>query len=122
MHFLMHTRLSSDAARAPRTLEELERRVMARIQAQCPEVRWISSWAVLGPCDYVDLFEAPSFDSAARVSAIVRTFGHASTEIWPATPWEHFKELLRDMPAEADWRASGTREELHRRSLAGHAP
>ena len=22
-------------------------------------------------------------------------FGHASTETWPATPWDRFKELLR---------------------------
>lgn len=114
--FLMHTRLTPDAIRAPRALEELERRVMARVRTHCPEVRWISSWAVLGPCDYVDLFEAPDFESAARVSAIVRTFGHGITEIWPATPWERFKELLRDMPTDADWSARATDEEIHRLS------
>ena len=36
-----------------------------------------------------------------KVSAIIRTFGHAHTEIWAAAEWEHFKQLIRDLPAGA---------------------
>jgi uncharacterized protein with GYD domain len=103
--FLMQTRLAPEAFRFPRSLEDRERKVMNRIRADCPGVRWIKSYVVLGPCDYIDLFEAPDVETATRVSAIVRTFGNATTEVWPLTPWERFKEIARGLPAEADWHA-----------------
>jgi hypothetical protein len=74
---------------------------MQHIRAQCPKVEWVGSYAVLGPCDYVDLFRAPDIDTAMKVSALVRTFGHAKTEIWAATEWDHFKELVHDLPSGA---------------------
>jgi hypothetical protein len=75
--------------------------VTDRIRTQCPDVHWIGSYAVLGPADYLDIFTAPNVESAAKVAAIVRTFGHATTEIWGATPWTEFENLIRDLtPAE----------------------
>jgi uncharacterized protein with GYD domain len=97
--FIMLTRLAHGSLNSPRTLEDLEKTVKARIDAQCRGVRWLANYAVFGPYDYVDIFEAPDLDSAAKVSAIIRTFGHAHTEIWPATPWSHFKDMIRDIPA-----------------------
>ncbi len=99
--FIMLTRLAHGSLRSPRTLEELEKEVKARIETQCTGVTWIGNYTVLGPFDYVDLFEAPDLETATKLSAIVRTFGHAHTEIWPATSWTRFKELIRDIPAEA---------------------
>lgn len=96
-HFIMLTRLGTDAVRSPHKLEALERDVMTRIRRDCPDVEWHASFAVLGPYDYVDIFKATDFESAARVSALVRTFGHAHTEVWAATEWERFKELVRTL-------------------------
>ena len=110
--FIMQTRLAPDAIRSPRSLEEHERRAMNRVRTQCPEVRWIHSYAVLGPCDYVDIFEAPDVETATKVATIIRTFGHGVTEVWAATPWERFKEIVRELPAETDWRAAPTQSEL----------
>jgi uncharacterized protein with GYD domain len=52
---------------------------------------------VLGPCDYLDLFEAPDNEVAAKVAVIVRSFGHATTETWPVTPWERFRDVIRSV-------------------------
>jgi uncharacterized protein with GYD domain len=96
--FIMLTRLNPDAVRSPRDLEQLEREAMKRVREECPDVEWLNSYAVLGPYDYLDVFIANDIETAARVSALIRTFGHAQTEIWTATEWDRFKELIRTLP------------------------
>jgi uncharacterized protein with GYD domain len=97
MTFVMLTRLAPGAMRSPRELEALERDVVNRIRAECPEARWLHSFAVMGPCDYVDVFEVPNIDTATKISTLVRTYGHATTELWPAVPWAHFKDVVRGL-------------------------
>lgn len=99
--FIMLTRINADVARSPQSLEELEQRVMKLIQDQCPKVEWIHNYAVLGPYDYLDIFNAPDLETATKVSTIVRTYGGASSEIWPATEWGKFKEMIHGMPRAA---------------------
>jgi uncharacterized protein with GYD domain len=95
--FVMLTRLTPDAVRSPPALEDLERKVAAHVKATCPHVEWVGSYAVLGPYDYLDIFRAPDLDTASKVSAVVRTYGHAQTETWAATEWDHFKEVVRSL-------------------------
>lgn len=97
MTFIMLTRLGPEAARSPKALEELERQAMERVRKECPDVEWVTSYAILGPCDYLDIFRAKDTDTAAKVSTLVRTFGHAHTEIWTATEWDRFKEIIRSL-------------------------
>jgi uncharacterized protein with GYD domain len=99
--FVMLTRLNPDAVRSPKGLETLERDAMKRVRDECPGVKWLCSYAVLGPCDYLDIFTANDIETAAKVSAIIRTFGHAQTEIWTATEWDRFKEIVRTLPGPA---------------------
>ena len=96
--FIMLTSLSHGALQSPSSLENLEREVMERIGAECPEVEWLSSYAVLGPYDYLDIFMAPDNEIATKVATVVRTFGHAKTEVWGATEWKMFRELIRYLP------------------------
>lgn len=98
--FVMLTRLASGALASPHSLEQLERAAMSKVREQCPQVEWVKSLAVLGSADYVDLFNAPDIETAQKVSALIRTFGHAHTEVWAATEWDRFKELVRDLPAD----------------------
>jgi GYD domain len=80
--FVMLTRLNAD----------IERNAMKRVREECPDVEWLNSYAVLGPCDYLDSLIASDIETAAKVSALIRTFGHAQTEIWTATEWDHFQD------------------------------
>jgi len=95
--YIMLTRLSPEAVKNPSTLTDLEKAVADKVEKECPEVKWVSSYAVLGPCDYLDIFTAPDSETAAKVAVIVRTFGHATTEIWNATEWQRFKSIVQGM-------------------------
>jgi uncharacterized protein with GYD domain len=54
----------------------------------------VANYAILGPCDYLDVFEAPDETVAAKVVMIIRSYGHATTETWTAMPWERFEIVL----------------------------
>lgn len=95
--FVMLTQIEPEAVRSPGELEGLERQAMARVRKECPDVEWHSSYAVLGPHDYLDIFSAKDIDTATKVSTLVRTLGHARTELWPAVEWTHFKDVVRTL-------------------------
>lgn len=92
--YVMLTRLTPQAVISPADLKRLERAVDARIRKECPEVRWTANLAILGPYDYLDVFEAPDEAVAAKVAMIVRSLGHAQTETWSALTWERYKKLI----------------------------
>lgn len=92
--YVMLTRLTPEAVKTPGDLQRLERAVSERVQKDCPQVKWLGNYALLGPYDYLDLFEAPDETVAARVVMIVRSFGHGQTETWTALPWARFKTLI----------------------------
>jgi hypothetical protein len=41
----------------------------------------------------------PQFIMLTRVSALVRSYGHAHTEVWPALRWAEFKKVVHSLPA-----------------------
>lgn len=95
--FVMLTRLSPEALTRPEAVSELNNRVEERVKKECPGVQWIGNYAVLGPCDYLDIFEAPDADAATKVALLVRSLGHATTETWVATPWDRFLGMAQSL-------------------------
>ncbi|MEA5113137.1 MAG: GYD domain-containing protein [Geobacteraceae bacterium] len=96
--FIMLTRLSPEALRSPSNLEDLEKKTMEHIRKECPKVEWVGNYAILGPCDYLDIFTAPDLEAAMSVATIIRSYGHATTEIWTATEWKKYKQIVRHLP------------------------
>jgi hypothetical protein len=95
--FAMLTRLEPNGLQAPPAIEKPEHKVMEHVRRACPTAEWIASYALLGPYDYLDLFRARDVDDASKISAIVRGYGHAHTELWSATEWPHFKAVMREL-------------------------
>ena len=92
--YVVLTRLTPEAVKTPGELKRLERSVTDHIRKDCPQVKWIGNYAILGPYDYLDIFEAPDEMIAAKAVMIIRSYGHGQTETWTAMPWERFEIVL----------------------------
>src|SRR3989304_4036579 len=112
--FVVLTRLTPMAVKSPADLKKLERMVNDRIRKDCPQVKWVANYAILGPCDYLDIFDAPDEATAAKVVMIIRSLGHATTETWTALPWERRPGLRGGMAQRPD-----DHHHLRRRGLVG---
>lgn len=95
--YVMLTKLAPEALKRPGAVADLNKQVADRIKRDCPKVKWVANYAVLGPCDYLDIFEAPDAETATKVALLVRSFGHATTETWVATPWERYMRLAKSL-------------------------
>ena len=95
--YMLLTKVSAESMSSPEKLKELETAVKKKVAKHCPQVKWVASYAVLGPYDYLDLMEAPDMLTASKVATIVRSFGHATTETWGAVPWDEFKQTLNEI-------------------------
>ncbi len=99
--FVMLTHIEPGPDGEQGAAERLNRDVMQHVRTQCPNVRWHARYVLSGPFDYLDLFEAPGLDDANAVASLVRTYGRAAVQLFPAMPWRDFKSLIHALPAEA---------------------
>ena len=96
--YVMLTRISPTNLSEPKSFAALERETVDRLRSDVPELEWVLNLSTLGSYDYLDVFRAPDNTSAMKVSAIVRSFGHAQVEIWAAEEWSRFKDMLAGLP------------------------
>ena len=67
------------------------------VAKKCPGVKWISHYALLGSYDFMDIFEAPDSEAAAKVSILTRSLGAVEAESWTAIPYGEFLNLIHDL-------------------------
>ncbi|MDP9382949.1 MAG: GYD domain-containing protein [Chloroflexota bacterium] len=91
--YMMMTKLTANSMERPEDLQTLGRTVGDLIRQEAPEARWINSYALLGPYDYVDIYEAPNEEVAMKVSLAVRNVSSALTETYQLTPYDRFAPL-----------------------------
>lgn len=64
-----------------------------KVEKLCPGITWIAHYALLGPYDFMDLYDAPDDETAFRVSLMSREHGASSAESWPAMAYDEFLPL-----------------------------
>ena len=67
------------------------------VKEKVPNIRWISHYAILGPYDFFDIFEADNEADAAKVSLLSRSTGATVAESWTAIPYSHFLDFLEEL-------------------------
>ena len=88
---------------APETLSRVnEQKTMGRVwlrevRETCPEVKFLAHYALLGPYDFLDIYEAPDEETAAKVSLISLQHGGFQAESWVAIPYNRFIELVEEL-------------------------
>ena len=90
--FVLMTKLSPDITRQMKDRKSLGRAWLDQVKAKCPGVKFIAHYGLLGPYDFVDIYEAPDPETAAKVSMISLANGALQAESWVAIPYQRFIE------------------------------
>ena len=67
------------------------------VNQKVKDIKWIAHYAVLGPYDFIDIFEAKNEQDAAKVSLLSRARGATFAESWTAIPYSDFLNLVRQL-------------------------
>jgi len=95
--FILLTKLAPDISRQMKDRAKLGRNWLDLVKAKCPEVKFISHYALLGPHDFLDIYEAPDKESAAQVSMISLANGAFQAETLIASPYKQFLGLTKEI-------------------------
>ena len=98
--YVLMTRLDPSVMQDRRGRQAVGKEWKRLVDKLCPEVKWVSHYALLGPYDFMDIYEAPNDEVAHRVSLITRTSGALVAESWPALPYESFVKLAAEVENE----------------------
>jgi uncharacterized protein with GYD domain len=97
--FVMMTKVAPDTLHDARVRRAMGKEWLQKVKKACPEAKWIAHYALLGPYDFMDVYEAPDLETAHRVSLISRGEGALTVESWPALPYEQFMKQLERIPS-----------------------
>ena len=95
--FILMTKLTPEVTKDVKHREKIGKRWLTRVNEKCPEVKWLVHYALLGPYDFMDIFEAPDEEVAAKVAAITLASGAIQAESWTAIPYNRFLEIVEDI-------------------------
>jgi len=95
--YILVTKLSTELTKDLKKRAGIGRKWMERVKKDCPEVKFIGHYALLGPYDFLDIYEAPDEETAAKVSMISLSGGATSAESWTALPYKRFLNLIKDL-------------------------
>jgi uncharacterized protein with GYD domain len=91
------SKLAPEMSKKLKDQGELGRQWLYQVKEKCPDVKFIAHYALLGPYDFLDIYEAPDAETAAKVSLISLQTGALQAESWVALPYQRFVELTKEI-------------------------
>ncbi len=95
--YVLMTKLTPEISKDLKRREVIGKEWKRKVDSLCPDVKWIAHYALLGPYDFMDIYEADGDETAAKVSMITRSSGALAVESWPAIPWSRFIEIAKEI-------------------------
>ena len=95
--YILFTKLSPEVSQQMKDRAKIGRNWLSQVKAKCPEVKFIAHYAMLGTYDFLDIYEAPNEETAAKVSMISLSNGAFQAESNVAIPYKRFLELTEDI-------------------------
>jgi uncharacterized protein with GYD domain len=95
--FILMTRLTPETLHDAGGRKATGKEWLKKVKERCPDVKWISHYAILGPYDFMDIYEAKDVETAHRVSLISRAEGAVTAESWQALPYDAFLKVLGEV-------------------------
>lgn len=95
--FILLTKLSPKLLRKIDKRKELGISWMKQVKHKCPEVKFLSHYALLGSWDFIDIYEAPDDETAAKVSMISLANGAVEAQSLTAMPYKKLLELAAEI-------------------------
>jgi uncharacterized protein with GYD domain len=94
--YILMTKLTPEVSGDLKKREAIGKEWKKKVDELCPDVKWIAHYALLGPYDFMDIYEADDNETAAKVSMITRAGGALAVESWPAMKWSDYIEVIKD--------------------------
>jgi uncharacterized protein with GYD domain len=95
--FVLMTKLRPEMLHDATERKKLGKKWYRKVRKSCPDVKWQAHFAILGPFDFMDIYDAPDVETAHKVSLISRSEGALSAESWQALPYEQFIKQLEQI-------------------------
>ncbi len=95
--FILMTKLSQEVSKKIKERPKLGREWLEQVKEKCPKVKFIAHYALLGSYDFLDIYEAPNEEVAAKVSMIGLQNGAFQAESLTAIPYKRFVKLTEEI-------------------------
>lgn len=95
--FVLLTKLSTEVTKQMKDRADLGRQWLEKVKETCPEVKFLSHYALLGQYDFLDIYEAPNEETAAKVSMISQSYGAFQSQSLIAIPYSDFVRMTKDL-------------------------
>lgn len=95
--FILLTKLSLEITKQMKDMAEIGRSWLEQVREKWPEVKFISHYALLGPYDFLDIYETPDEETAAKVSMISLNNGAFQSQSLFTIPYKKFLKLTEEI-------------------------
>jgi len=95
--YILATKLAPECMRDLKKREALGEAWRESVKSNCPSVKFVAHYAILGQYDFLDIFEAKNEEEAAKVGLISLSKGAVQAESWTAIPYQRFLEIARGL-------------------------
>ncbi len=95
--FILMTKMGPEICRDVKHRELIGKRWKKAITEKVPTVKFHAHYALLGSYDFLDIYDAPDAETAAKVSMISLAQGAVTAESWTAIEYGRFLQLMDEI-------------------------